>query len=82
MGSRCRLMTCEHRVCQNLLCHLSPFCSFLADIQSAQDAMLLVNGYILQGKPLVIEFGKSKGQLTEPDAAAPCPSAGETPPAK
>uniref|UniRef100_A0A8C3CZQ8 RNA-binding protein 41 n=1 Tax=Cairina moschata TaxID=8855 RepID=A0A8C3CZQ8_CAIMO len=52
------------------------------DIQSAQDAMLLVNGYILQGKPLVIEFGKSKGQLTEPDAAAPCPSAGETPPAK
>ncbi|XP_075291861.1 RNA-binding protein 41 [Opisthocomus hoazin] len=52
------------------------------DIQSAQDAMLLVNGYNLQGKPLVIEFGKSKGHSPEADAAIPCSSAGETPPAK
>ncbi|XP_064319214.1 RNA-binding protein 41 isoform X1 [Phalacrocorax carbo] len=52
------------------------------DIQLAQDAMLLVNGYKLQGKPLVIEFGKSKGHLQEADAAIPCSSAGENPPAK
>ncbi|KFW91169.1 RNA-binding protein 41, partial [Phalacrocorax carbo] len=51
------------------------------DIQLAQDAMLLVNGYKLQGKPLVIEFGKSKGHLQEADAAIPCSSAGENPPA-
>ncbi|NXL87816.1 RBM41 protein, partial [Alectura lathami] len=51
------------------------------DTQSAQDAMQLVNGYNLQGKPLVIEFGKSKGHSTEAEAAAPCCSAGETPPA-
>ncbi|KFZ53702.1 RNA-binding protein 41, partial [Podiceps cristatus] len=51
------------------------------DIQSAQDAMLLVNGYNLQGKPLVIEFGKSSGHLPEADSAIPCSSAGENPPA-
>ncbi|KAK2528811.1 Rbm41, partial [Columba guinea] len=49
------------------------------DVQSAQDAMLLVNGYNLQGKPLVIEFGKSKRQLPEADCAVPCSSAGENP---
>uniref|UniRef100_A0A669PV57 RNA-binding protein 41 n=1 Tax=Phasianus colchicus TaxID=9054 RepID=A0A669PV57_PHACC len=48
------------------------------DIQSAQDAMLLVNGYRLQGKPMVIEFGKSKGPSTEAEAAAPS-SAGAVP---
>ncbi|XP_040470741.1 RNA-binding protein 41 isoform X2 [Falco naumanni] len=52
------------------------------DTQSAQAAMLLVNGYHLQGKPVVIEFGKSKGRLPEADSAIPCSSAGETPPAK
>ncbi|NXS68698.1 RBM41 protein, partial [Pandion haliaetus] len=52
------------------------------DTQSAQDAMLLVNGYNLQGKPLVIEFGKSKGHLPEADSAIPCFSAGENLPAK
>ncbi|KFR00180.1 RNA-binding protein 41, partial [Nipponia nippon] len=51
------------------------------DIQLAQDAMLLVNGYNLQGKPLVIEFGKSKGHSPEADSAIPCSSAGENPPA-
>ncbi|XP_068268024.1 RNA-binding protein 41 [Nyctibius grandis] len=62
-----------------------------SDIQSAQDAMLLVNGYNLQGRPMVIEFGKSKGRLPEADSAIPCSSAdsaipcssaGENPPAK
>ncbi|XP_052529429.1 RNA-binding protein 41 [Tympanuchus pallidicinctus] len=48
------------------------------DIQSAQDAMLLVNGYRLQGKPMVIEFGKSKGPSIEAEAAAPS-SAGAEP---
>ncbi|XP_010567198.1 PREDICTED: RNA-binding protein 41 isoform X1 [Haliaeetus leucocephalus] len=52
------------------------------DIQSAQDAMLLVNGYNLQGKPLVIEFGKSKGHSTDADSAIPCSSAGENLPSK
>uniref|UniRef100_A0A8C3K2H2 RNA-binding protein 41 n=1 Tax=Calidris pygmaea TaxID=425635 RepID=A0A8C3K2H2_9CHAR len=51
------------------------------DIQSAQDAMRLVNGYNLQGKPLVIEFGKSKGHSPEADTAVPCSSAGDNPPA-
>ncbi|XP_009887616.1 PREDICTED: LOW QUALITY PROTEIN: RNA-binding protein 41 [Charadrius vociferus] len=51
------------------------------DTQSAQDAMLLLNGYNLQGKPVVIEFGKSKGHSTEADSAIPCSSAGEKPPA-
>ncbi|NWS50860.1 RBM41 protein, partial [Probosciger aterrimus] len=46
------------------------------DVQSAQDAMHLVNGYKLQGKPLVIEFGKSKGHSPEADSAMPCSSAG------
>lgn len=49
------------------------------DIQSAQDAMLLVNGYRLQGKPVVIEFGKSKGPSAEAEAAAPSCSAGALP---
>lgn len=49
------------------------------DIQSAQDAMLLVNGYRLQGKPMVIEFGKSKGPSAEAEAAAPSCSAGALP---
>ncbi|POI25879.1 hypothetical protein CIB84_010370 [Bambusicola thoracicus] len=49
------------------------------DIQSARDAMLLVNGYRLQGKPMVIEFGKSKGPSTEAEAAAPSCSAGAVP---
>ncbi|XP_068013621.1 RNA-binding protein 41 [Melanerpes formicivorus] len=52
------------------------------DIQSAQDAMLLVNRYNLQGKPLVIEFGKSKGHSSEADSAVPASSAGENSPAK
>ncbi|KAM9373750.1 RNA-binding protein 41 [Phaethornis superciliosus] len=52
------------------------------DIQSAQDAMLLVNGYNLQGKPLVAEFGKSKRHLPQTDSAIPCSSAGENLPAK
>lgn len=69
-------------LCQNLPCDLHPFCSLVADIQSAQDAMLLVNGYNLQGKPLVIEFGKSKGHSTDADSAIPCSSAGENLPAK
>lgn len=75
---------CEHHVClcQNLPYNLYPFCSLVADTQLAQDAMLLVNGYNLQGKPLVIEFGKSKGHLPEADSAIPCSSAGENPPAK
>ncbi|OXB79635.1 UNVERIFIED_CONTAM: hypothetical protein H355_011021 [Colinus virginianus] len=47
------------------------------DIRSARDAMLLLNGYRLQGKPLVIEFGKSKGHSAE--AAAPCCPAGALP---
>ncbi|KFV41263.1 RNA-binding protein 41, partial [Gavia stellata] len=46
------------------------------DTEMAQDAMLLVNGYNLQGKPLVIEFGKSKGHSPEADSAIPCSSAG------
>ncbi|XP_072192722.1 RNA-binding protein 41 [Excalfactoria chinensis] len=49
------------------------------DVQSAQDAMLLVNGYKLQGKPMVIEFGKSKAPSTEAEAAAPSCSAAALP---
>ncbi|XP_010148656.1 PREDICTED: RNA-binding protein 41-like, partial [Eurypyga helias] len=52
------------------------------DTQSARDAMQLVNGYNLQGKPLVIAFGKSKGHSPEADPAIPCASARENPPAK
>ncbi|KFQ65007.1 RNA-binding protein 41, partial [Pelecanus crispus] len=51
------------------------------DTQLAQDAMRLVNGYNLQGKPLVIEFGKSKGHSPEADSTIPGSSAGENPPA-
>ncbi|KFQ22240.1 RNA-binding protein 41, partial [Merops nubicus] len=49
------------------------------DIQSAQDAMVLVNGHNLQGRPLVIEFGKSKEHAPEGDSAILCYSAGEKP---
>ncbi|KAM8799972.1 RNA-binding protein 41 [Eudromia elegans] len=52
------------------------------DMQVAQEAMQLVNGYNLQGKPLVIEFGKSKGHSSEPGPAAASSSAGESPPGK
>lgn len=44
--------------------------------------MLLVNGYNLQGKPMVIEFGKSKSRLPEAESAIPSSSAGETSPAQ
>ncbi|KGL78704.1 RNA-binding protein 41, partial [Tinamus guttatus] len=49
------------------------------DIQAAQKAMQLVNGYNLQGKPLVIEFGKNKGHSSETGSAATSSSAGESP---
>ncbi|XP_064374352.1 RNA-binding protein 41 isoform X2 [Dromaius novaehollandiae] len=52
------------------------------DTQAAQNAMQLVNGYNLQGKPLVIEFGKSKGHSSEADSATPSSCTGENPPAK
>uniref|UniRef100_A0A8B9QAV2 RNA-binding protein 41 n=1 Tax=Apteryx owenii TaxID=8824 RepID=A0A8B9QAV2_APTOW len=52
------------------------------DIQAAQNAMQLVNGYNLQGKPLVIEFGKSKGYSSEADSAIPSSCTGENAPAK
>ncbi|XP_017674746.1 PREDICTED: RNA-binding protein 41 isoform X1 [Lepidothrix coronata] len=51
------------------------------DTESAQSALQLLNGYNLQGKPLVIEFGKSKKHLPEADAAIPSSSAAENPPA-
>lgn len=63
-------------------CNLSPFYSLVADIQAAQNAMQLVNGYNLQGKPLVIEFGKSKGYSSEADSAIPSSCTGENAPAK
>ncbi|XP_025939773.1 RNA-binding protein 41 [Apteryx rowi] len=52
------------------------------DIQAAQNAMQLVNGYNLQGKPLVIEFGKRKGYSSEADSATPSSCTGENAPAK
>ncbi|XP_027518970.1 RNA-binding protein 41 isoform X2 [Corapipo altera] len=51
------------------------------DTESAQSALQLLNGYNLQGKPLVIEFGKSKKHLPEADTAIPSSSAAENPPA-
>ncbi|KFV78788.1 RNA-binding protein 41, partial [Struthio camelus australis] len=51
------------------------------DTQAAQNAMQLVNGYNLQGKPLVIEFGKSKGHSSEANSAIPSSCTGENPPA-
>ncbi|KAI1234706.1 RNA-binding protein 41, partial [Lamprotornis superbus] len=51
------------------------------DTESAQSALQLLNGYKLQGKPLVIAFGKSKKHLPEADSAIPSSSAAETPPA-
>ncbi|KFW77120.1 RNA-binding protein 41, partial [Manacus vitellinus] len=51
------------------------------DTESAQSALQLLNGYNLQGKPLVIEFGKSKKHLPEADAAIPSSFAAENPPA-
>ncbi|XP_071425694.1 RNA-binding protein 41 [Pithys albifrons albifrons] len=51
------------------------------DTDSAQSALQLLNGYNLQGKPLVIEFGKSKRHLPEAGSAIPISSAAENPPA-
>uniref|UniRef100_A0A8C3VAN6 RNA binding motif protein 41 n=1 Tax=Catharus ustulatus TaxID=91951 RepID=A0A8C3VAN6_CATUS len=47
----------------------------------AQSALQLLNGYKLQGKPLVIAFGKSRKHLPEADSAIPSSSAAENPPA-
>uniref|UniRef100_A0A8D2M7A4 RNA binding motif protein 41 n=1 Tax=Zonotrichia albicollis TaxID=44394 RepID=A0A8D2M7A4_ZONAL len=47
----------------------------------AQRALQLLNGYKLQGKPLVIAFGKSRKHLPEGDSAIPSSSAAENPPA-
>uniref|UniRef100_A0A8C3NVD7 RNA binding motif protein 41 n=1 Tax=Cyanoderma ruficeps TaxID=181631 RepID=A0A8C3NVD7_9PASS len=47
----------------------------------AQSALQLLNGYKLQGKPLVIAFGKSRKHLPEADSATPSSSAAENPPA-
>ncbi|XP_066058792.1 RNA-binding protein 41 isoform X3 [Chamaea fasciata] len=51
------------------------------DTESAQSALQLLNGYSLQGKPLVIAFGKSRKHLPEADSATPSSSAAENPPA-
>nr|XP_054497674.1 RNA-binding protein 41 [Agelaius phoeniceus] len=51
------------------------------DTESAQRALQLLNGYKLQGKPLVIAFGKSRKHLPEADSATPSSSAAENPPA-
>ncbi|TRZ06729.1 hypothetical protein HGM15179_020378, partial [Zosterops borbonicus] len=51
------------------------------DTESAQSALQLLNGYKLQGKPLVIAFGKNKKQLPEDDSATPSSSAAENAPA-
>ncbi|XP_074863590.1 RNA-binding protein 41 isoform X1 [Carettochelys insculpta] len=40
-------------------------------VEVAQEAMLLVNGYSLLGKTLVIEFGKSKVQSSSVDSTSP-----------
>lgn len=52
-----------------------------ADTESAQRALQLLNGYKLQGKPLVIAFGKNRKHLPEADSAIPSSSAAENPPA-
>ncbi|XP_019395839.1 PREDICTED: RNA-binding protein 41 isoform X1 [Crocodylus porosus] len=41
-----------------------------SSVEVAQKALLLVNGYNLQGKPLVIEFGKNKGQSSSDSNSA------------
>ncbi|XP_053846055.1 RNA-binding protein 41 isoform X1 [Vidua macroura] len=51
------------------------------DMESAQSALQLLNGYKLQGRPLVIAFGKSRKHLPEADSASPSSSAAENPPA-
>ncbi|XP_015481636.1 RNA-binding protein 41 isoform X1 [Parus major] len=51
------------------------------DTESAQSALRLLNGYKLQGKPLVIAFGKSRKHLLETDSAIPSSSAAENAPA-
>ncbi|XP_005527475.1 PREDICTED: RNA-binding protein 41 isoform X1 [Pseudopodoces humilis] len=51
------------------------------DTESAQSALQLLNGYKLQGKPLVIAFGKSRKHLVEADSAIPSSSAAENAPA-
>ncbi|KAF2987890.1 hypothetical protein EK904_005529 [Melospiza melodia maxima] len=51
------------------------------DTESAQRALQLLNGYKLQGKPLVIAFGKSRKHLSEADSAIPSSSAAENAPA-
>lgn len=51
------------------------------DTESAQSALQLLNGYKLQGKPLVIAFGKSRKHLPEADCATPSSSAAQNPPA-
>uniref|UniRef100_A0A8C3NXK5 RNA-binding protein 41 n=1 Tax=Cyanoderma ruficeps TaxID=181631 RepID=A0A8C3NXK5_9PASS len=40
------------------------------DTEAAQSALQLLNGYKLQGKPLVIAFGKSRKHLPEADSCA------------
>uniref|UniRef100_A0A8C5TS90 RNA-binding protein 41 n=1 Tax=Malurus cyaneus samueli TaxID=2593467 RepID=A0A8C5TS90_9PASS len=51
------------------------------DTESAQSALQLLNGYKLQGKPLVIAFGKSRKHLPEAESAIPSSSAAENAPA-
>ncbi|XP_063272992.1 RNA-binding protein 41 [Prinia subflava] len=51
------------------------------DTESAQSALQLLNGYRLQGKPLVIAFGRSRKDLPEADSATPSSSAAENAPA-
>lgn len=65
---------------QHLLGALCPLCPLVADTESAQSALQLLNGYKLQGKPLVIAFGKSRKHLPEADSAIPSSSAAENAP--
>ncbi|XP_039573590.1 RNA-binding protein 41 [Passer montanus] len=51
------------------------------DTESAQSALQLLTGYKLQGKPLVIAFGKSRKHVPEADSASPSSSAAENAPA-
>ncbi|KAM8966001.1 LOW QUALITY PROTEIN: RNA-binding protein 41 [Sarcophilus harrisii] len=45
------------------------------NMEMAQQALLLVNGYNLLGKTLVIEFGKNKTQMSRLQSASPIPCA-------
>uniref|UniRef100_A0A4X2L0V9 RNA-binding protein 41 n=1 Tax=Vombatus ursinus TaxID=29139 RepID=A0A4X2L0V9_VOMUR len=45
------------------------------NMEMAQQALLLVNGYNLLGKTLVIEFGKNKTQMSGLQSASPIPCA-------